>query len=239
MLARKLNQKPPIGANFSPPQKSARERAVERWFLRKKVPTSTIVTSDKTVPGQYFDSETNLHYNHFRYYDPQLGRYITSDPIGLDGGYNTYLYANANAIRFYDPLGLKSEEFLKCVDNYLRGYYGDWVADVLVPYFSAYSYDPRSPNFAEAMTSTAISAGTKAAAVGGAIYGGQAIQSAGIAIIPHSVSAGTSIFSAGASVEAAGVAGIGVIGVIGAASLSFGTTAEFLARRACEEEDEC
>lgn len=58
-------------------------------------------------PGQYFDSETNLHYNHFRYYDTQLGRYITSDPIGLDGGKNTYSYASQNSLSRVDILGLK------------------------------------------------------------------------------------------------------------------------------------
>ena len=37
-------------------------------------------------PGQYYDPETGLHYNYFRYYNPQTGRYITPDPIGLEGG---------------------------------------------------------------------------------------------------------------------------------------------------------
>lgn len=41
-------------------------------------------------PGQLYDRETNLHYNYFRDYDPQLGRYVESDPIGLAGGVNTY-----------------------------------------------------------------------------------------------------------------------------------------------------
>jgi len=36
-------------------------------------------------PGQYFDKETNLHYNYFRYYEPETGRYISPDPIGLAG----------------------------------------------------------------------------------------------------------------------------------------------------------
>jgi RHS repeat-associated protein len=57
-------------------------------------------------PGQYFEEETNLHYNHFRYYDPEIGRYITSDPIGLGGGTNIYSYVVGNALRYVDPLGL-------------------------------------------------------------------------------------------------------------------------------------
>jgi RHS repeat-associated protein len=57
-------------------------------------------------PGQYYDSETGLHYNYFRYYDPQTGRYHTYDSIGLAGGLNPYLYADANPLANFDPLGL-------------------------------------------------------------------------------------------------------------------------------------
>jgi RHS repeat-associated protein len=61
-------------------------------------------------PGQLFDSESGLHYNYFRDYEPGGGRYIESDPIGLDGGISTYGYVTGNPLIAIDELGLSGRK---------------------------------------------------------------------------------------------------------------------------------
>ncbi len=58
-------------------------------------------------PGQYFDQETGFHYNYFRTYIPDLGRYSQSDPIGLEGGWNTFVYVEGNPLKWTDSKGLR------------------------------------------------------------------------------------------------------------------------------------
>ncbi len=65
-------------------------------------------------PGQYYDPETGLHYNWNRYYDPKTGRYLTPDPIGLEGGINLFLYGTNNPVIESDFEGLKDSSKGSC-----------------------------------------------------------------------------------------------------------------------------
>jgi RHS repeat-associated protein len=68
--------------------------------------------SNPRFPGQYYMAETGLFYNYFRDYDPQTGRYVESDPIGLYGGsYSTYVYVGNGPLQWTDPLGLADWNF--------------------------------------------------------------------------------------------------------------------------------
>lgn len=71
------------------------------------------VVQNLRFAGQYFDEETGLHYNRFRYYDPDVGRYLSQDPIALLGGNNSDQYA-ASPSGWIDPFGLCKQCGLPC-----------------------------------------------------------------------------------------------------------------------------
>jgi RHS repeat-associated protein len=64
-------------------------------------------TLNHRLPGQFFDKETNQHYNYFRDYSSELGRYLEFDPIGLIAGPNGYAYVKGNPLRYTDSMGLE------------------------------------------------------------------------------------------------------------------------------------
>jgi RHS repeat-associated protein len=66
----------------------------------------SLIDNSLRFPGQFYDAATGLHYNHFRDYDPDIGRYLQPDPIGLAGGLNPYSYVANNPLAKVDPNGL-------------------------------------------------------------------------------------------------------------------------------------
>ncbi len=92
-----LKEKPPIGQNFSASPKTARERAANRWFSKEKPEVKGNLASGRIV------------YYRARYYDPEVGRFLTEDPLGFRAGISFYAYVLNNPINANDPTGLDAD----------------------------------------------------------------------------------------------------------------------------------
>ncbi len=100
-----------INDHLGTPQKIVNEAGEVVWNgyyqpFGKAAAYPATVTNNIRLPGQYYDAETGLHYNWHRYYDPDTGRYLMLDPIGLDGGLNLYAYVMGNPVNLTDFDGL-------------------------------------------------------------------------------------------------------------------------------------
>ncbi|WP_392562465.1 RHS repeat-associated core domain-containing protein [Orbus sturtevantii] len=101
-----------IADQLGTPQLAINNQGQQTWKIYSDVFGNTALDLNNQIslnlrfPGQYYDQETGLSYNYFRDYNPKTGRYIQSDPIGLNGGINTFSYVGGNPLLYRDPSGL-------------------------------------------------------------------------------------------------------------------------------------
>jgi RHS repeat-associated protein len=120
------------------------------------------------LPGQYYDAETGLHYNYFRYYHPKIGRYLTPDPIGLAGGINLWAYVAGNPVNRTDSLGLSDRQGAYCPG-------GEW-SSCAAPAISAFF----GGGFTVSRPTYTCKSNKKKCRATSICYGGGAILAAGI-----------------------------------------------------------
>jgi RHS repeat-associated protein len=90
-------------------------------FGKAEIDPASTITNNLRFPGQYYDVETMLNCNWYRYYNPTIGRYLKVDPIGIAGGINRFVYASINPINRIDPFGLLDGRLL--IDTSKAGAY--------------------------------------------------------------------------------------------------------------------
>ncbi len=129
------------------------------------------VTNNLHFPGQYFDAETGLHYNWFRYYDPRIGRYTRVDPISFEGrDLNLYGYVSNDPVNMLDPSGLRmilpiNIEAIIEWNGRIRGYLGilpDFLLDMYFPVTPEGIEDAFNDQLLELVCPLAISGGNLA-----------------------------------------------------------------------------
>ncbi|MEW2102705.1 RHS repeat-associated core domain-containing protein [Streptomyces cellulosae] len=111
------------------------------WGVRVAASGGSGIECPLRFPGQYFDVETGLHYNHHRYYEPGTARYLSPDPLGRTPAPNHYAYVK-NPLQWKDPLGLKAP----CTVDLYHGTFGS-AADNIIANGINPNISPREMDF--------------------------------------------------------------------------------------------
>jgi RHS repeat-associated protein len=126
------------------------------------------IESNLRFPGQVEDAETGLYYNWHRYYDPELGRYVTADPIGLVGGMNLYAYVGGDPVNLRDSSGEIIQFVMLCVrSSVCRGA----VVAAALWVWNAYDTANDIADAAEEINNPCATGADKAAAIGWLVVG--------------------------------------------------------------------
>lgn len=124
-------------------------RLARTAYGRAWVVPGSMASTPFRFPGQYEDPETGLHYNRYRYYDPDAGRYISPDPIGVFGGLNLYAYG-PNPIGWADPMGwYHVMTVLEAPANFVPIYNHPYVRGTAIRYRSGAANSPCPPELVD------------------------------------------------------------------------------------------
>lgn len=189
-----------ITNHLGTPQLAVNNQGQQTWkiysdaFGNTTLDPNNQITLNLRFPGQYYDQETGLSYNYFRDYNPKTGRYIQTDPIGLNGGINTFGYVGGNPLLYVDAYGLS---YWSCVIN-----------------------STASGAVLGAGTGAAIGGaiGSATGSAAGAVVGGVAAGSACTIVLPGGGTVACGI-AGGAAGATAGAAGGGASGATGGAAI--------------------
>jgi RHS repeat-associated protein len=137
-----LRKKPRLGQNFAWRVFERKNAAANDCCIREKRGVKLRLVSGKLFPGQYYDQESGMYYNYFRTYNPATGRYLESDPIGLQGGLNTYAYGLNNPIYWSDPTGeVIGQAIILTLIGMGAGMAVDYIIDELEAYYKKENCD--------------------------------------------------------------------------------------------------